>query len=61
MGWMCDHVVEVGGAVIADFICPTEETRAAFGEAFTIWLDRIDASRFARTACSFLPSASTSA
>ena len=46
MGWMCDRVVEAGGTVIADFICPTEETRAAFGEAFTIWLDRIEAGRF---------------
>jgi hypothetical protein len=49
MGWMCDRVVEAGGAVIADFICPTEQTRAVFGEAFTIWLDRIDAGRFADT------------
>ena len=31
MGWMCDRVVEAGGTVIADFICPTEETRAALG------------------------------
>ena len=46
MGWMCDRVVEAGGTVIADFICPTLPTRAAFGEAFTIWLDRIDAGRF---------------
>jgi adenylylsulfate kinase len=46
MGWMCDRVVEAGVTVIADFICPTEETRAAFGEAFTIWVDRIEAGRF---------------
>jgi cytidyltransferase-like protein len=46
MGWMCDRVVEAGGTVIADFICPSEETRAAFGEAFTIWVDRISAGRF---------------
>ncbi len=39
-------VVEAGGTVIADFICPTEETRAAFGAAFTIWVDRIRAGRF---------------
>ena len=45
MGWMCDRVVEAGGTVIADFICPTEQTRAVFGDAFTIWLDRIDAGR----------------
>src|SRR5262245_57544339 len=49
MGWMCDRVVEAGGTVIADFICPTEETRAAFGEAFTIWVDRINAGRFEDT------------
>ena len=49
MGWMCDRVLEAGGTAIADFICPTEETRAAFGPAFTIWVDRIRAGRFADT------------
>jgi len=49
MGWMCDRVVEAGGTVIADFICPTPETRAAFGEAFTIWIDRIAEGRFEDT------------
>ncbi len=49
MGWMCDRVVEAGGTVIADFICPTPETRAAFGDAFTVWVDRIDAGRFEDT------------
>jgi cytidyltransferase-like protein len=49
MGWMSDRVVEAGGTVIADFICPTEETRAAFGDAFTIWVDRIVAGRFEDT------------
>src|SRR5215813_2755615 len=46
MGWLCDRVVEAGGTAIADFVCPTEETRAAFGKAFTIWVDRITAGRF---------------
>lgn len=49
MGWMCDRVVEAGGTVIADFICPTPDTRSAFGEAFTIWVDRIEAGRFEDT------------
>src|SRR5579862_5751329 len=49
MGWMCDRVVEAGATVIADFICPTVETRAAFGDAFTIWVDRIKEGRFADT------------
>ena len=49
MGWMCDRVVEAGGTVIADFTCPTPETRAAFGDAFTIWVNRINAGRFENT------------
>jgi adenylate kinase family enzyme len=49
MSWLCDRVVEAGGTVIADFICPTPETRAAFGEAFVIWVDRIKEGRFADT------------
>jgi len=49
MGWMCDRVVEAGGTAIADFICPTEETRAAFGATFAIWVDRISAGRLEDT------------
>jgi cytidyltransferase-like protein len=43
---MCDRVVEAGGTVIADFVCPTPATRAAFGDALVIWVDRIKESRF---------------
>jgi cytidyltransferase-like protein len=57
MGWMCDRVVEAGGTVIADFICPTVETRAVFGEAFIIWVDRIEAGRFKDTNRMFAPPA----
>src|ERR1700730_10027391 len=50
MGWMCDRGVEAGGTVIADFICPTPESRADFGDdGFIIWLDRIEAGRFEDT------------
>lgn len=55
MGWMCDRVVEAGGTAIADFICPTDETRTAFGPAFTIWLDRISEGRFDDTNRMFVP------
>jgi cytidyltransferase-like protein len=55
MRWMCDRVVEAGGTVIADFICPTEQTREVFGEAFTIWVDRISAGRFEDTNRMFVP------
>ncbi len=49
MGWLCDRVLEAGGTVIADFVCPTEETRAAFGDAFTIWVDRVSVGPFEDT------------
>ncbi len=55
MGWLCDRVVEAGGTAIADFICPTPETRDAFGPAFTVWLDRIQEGRFADTNKLFTP------
>jgi cytidyltransferase-like protein len=55
MGWMCDRIVEAGGTVIADFICPTPETREAFGEAFVIWVDRIESGRFEDTNRMFVP------
>jgi len=59
MGWLCDRVVEAGGTTIADFICPTEETRAAFGEAFTIWVTASpQAALKTPIGCSLLPRAS---
>jgi adenylylsulfate kinase len=53
MGWLCDRVVDAGTYALADFICPTEKTRAAFGDAFVVWLDRIKASRFPDTDAMF--------
>src|SRR5438270_507844 len=46
LGWLCDRVAEAGGTAIADFICPTPETRAAFGPAYVVFVDRIKESRF---------------
>src|SRR4051812_31350722 len=39
MGWLCDQVVKAGHYAVADFVCPTPETRAAFGDAFTVWVN----------------------
>lgn len=33
MSWLCNRVIEAGTHAIADLICPTQETRAAFGDA----------------------------
>jgi adenylylsulfate kinase len=58
MGWLCDQVVKTGGFAVADFICPTEETRAAFvegGPAFVVWVDRVEKGRFEDTNRLFAP------
>ena len=36
MGWLCDQVTAAGSWAIADFVCPTPITRAAFGPATVI-------------------------
>jgi len=55
MGCLCDRVVAAGGIAIAEFICPTPETRRAFGDAFVIFVDRIQTSRFEDTNRLFVP------
>ena len=41
MGVLCDIVTRSGVYAIADFVCPTFETRKAFGaEYFLIYIDR---------------------
>jgi len=58
MGWLCDQVVKTGGFAIADFICPTTATRAAFlegGGAFVVWVNRIERGRFEDTNQLFTP------
>ena len=50
IGVLCHHISQHGDVVIADFVCPTEKTRQAFGEAdITIWVDRIPHSKFEDT------------
>lgn len=50
MGELSRLVSKQGFTVIADFVCPTELTRGAFGFAdVIIWVDRIDQGRFEDT------------
>ena len=49
MGVLCDRVVSQGRTAIADFICPTAKTRAAFGPALVVFVDRIKEGRFPDT------------
>lgn len=58
MGWLCDQIVRTGCFAIADFICPTPQTRAAFisnGNAFIVWIDRIERSAYEDTNRLFVP------
>lgn len=55
MGWLCDQVTKTGSYAIADFICPTPETRAAFGDALVVWMDRIKEGRYEDTNRMFVP------
>lgn len=41
--------------VIADFVCPTAETRANFNADFVIWMDTIKKGRFEDTNALFIP------
>jgi len=50
LGAMARIVEEQGHDVIVDFICPTVETREAFGKPdILIWVDRIESGRFEDT------------
>jgi adenylylsulfate kinase len=49
MSWLCDQVCKAGYFSIADFVCPTQDTRKIFGECFSIFVDRIEISRFEDT------------
>ena len=49
MGWLCDQVVSAGHYAVADFVCPTKATRAAFGAAFIVHMNTIREGRFADT------------
>ena len=47
MSKLCDAAISK--YVVADFVCPTRETRSAFNADFTIWVNRIDKGRFEDT------------
>jgi DNA polymerase III delta prime subunit len=55
MGVLCDIATRNSQYAIADFVCPTEETRTAFGEAFIVWVHRTPCRDFADTTKMFVP------
>ena len=55
MGVLCEIATRWGTHVIADFVCPTPETRKAFDPDFIVWVDRIKEGRFEDTNKLFVP------
>lgn len=50
MGALARLLSSQGKLVVVDFVCPTKETRLAFGKAdFTVWMNRISEGRFEDT------------
>lgn len=55
MGLLCEIVIRAGHFAIADFVCPTPETRSAFNADFIVWVDRIKAGKYEDTNQLFVP------
>ena len=49
MRLLADGVVLAGKVAVADFVCPTEETRKEFGPDYTVYMDTITASEYKDT------------
>ena len=47
--------IEEGRNVVADFICPTDQTRTDFNADYIIWMDTIKEGRFKDTNKMFVP------
>ena len=49
MWTLAEEAVNNNRVVVADFVCPTEETRKQFNADYTIWMDTIKEGRFEDT------------
>ncbi len=49
MWTFAEEALDAGKIVVADFICPTEETRKQFNADYTVWMDTIEKGRFEDT------------
>ncbi len=49
MRYLADGITKAGRAVVADFVCPTEQTRRNFGADYTVWMDTIEQSQYEDT------------
>ncbi len=49
MKFLSDGAILAGKTVVADFVCPTENTRREFNADYNIWMDTISSGRFEDT------------
>lgn len=49
MKHLADGVVKAGKIAVADFVCPTNESRQLFSPDYTVWMDTIKQGRFEDT------------
>jgi adenylylsulfate kinase len=49
MRHIADGVELAGKIAVADFVCPTEMTRAYFAADYTVWMDTVEKSKFPDT------------
>ena len=54
LGWWSETIARSGVHVVADFICPTRETRLAYKPDAIIWLNTVAASSFPDTDAMFV-------
>ena len=57
MGHLCNIAGRWGQTVVADLVCPTEETREAFGADFIVWMNTTKQGRYSDTNAMFVPPA----
>jgi adenylylsulfate kinase len=55
MWTFAEEAVDANRTVVADFVCPTEETRKQFDADYTVWMDTIKEGRFEDTNKMFEP------
>ena len=49
MWTLAEEAIDANRTVVADFICPTEETRKQFGADYTVWMDTINEGKYEDT------------
>ena len=49
MWTLAEEAIDANRTVVADFICPTEETRKQFGADYRVWMDTIKEGKYEDT------------